>query len=153
MYVGLESGTVILLLFVFLNWRIIALKYYVGFCHTSAWISHRYTHVPSLNLPPTAHHIPSLLLSEGPSLSSLNQTANSHWLPALHIVMCMFPLYSLHSSHPLCAPLTVSIGLFSMSASPLLPCRQRHQYHPSRFHIYVWIYDICFSLSDLLHSA
>ena len=29
-------------LFIF-NWRIIALQYYVGFCHTSTWISHRYT--------------------------------------------------------------------------------------------------------------
>ena len=35
------------------NWRIIALQYCVGFCHTSIWISHRYN-VPSLlNLPPT----------------------------------------------------------------------------------------------------
>ena len=43
------------------NWRIIALQYCVGFCHTSAWISHRYTHVPSLlNLPPTSHTIPPL---------------------------------------------------------------------------------------------
>ena len=43
------------------NWRIIALQYCVGFCHTAAWISHRYTYVPSLlNLPPTSH--PSRLL-------------------------------------------------------------------------------------------
>ena len=28
-------------LFIF-NWKIIALQYYVGFCHTSTWISHRY---------------------------------------------------------------------------------------------------------------
>ena len=36
------------------NRRIIALQYCVLFCHTSTWISHRYTHVPSfLNLPPT----------------------------------------------------------------------------------------------------
>ena len=32
-------------LFLF-NWEIIALQYCVGFCHTSAWISHRYTCVP-----------------------------------------------------------------------------------------------------------
>ena len=30
------------------NWRVIALHCRVGFCHTSAWISHRYTYVPSL---------------------------------------------------------------------------------------------------------
>ena len=39
-------------LFIF-NWRIIALRYCVGFHQTSAWISHRFTHVPShLNSAP-----------------------------------------------------------------------------------------------------
>ena len=34
------------------NWRIIALLCCVGFCHTTKWISHKYTYVPSLlNLP------------------------------------------------------------------------------------------------------
>ena len=47
-------------LFIF-NWRIIALKYHVGFYHTSTSISHRYTNIPSLlNLPPNIHLIPSL---------------------------------------------------------------------------------------------
>ena len=47
-------------LFIF-NWRITALQYCVGFCHTSTCISHKYTHVPSLsNLPPTSHPIPPL---------------------------------------------------------------------------------------------
>ena len=39
--------------FFFLNWKIIALQCYVGFCHTT-WVSHKYTYCPSLfNLPPT----------------------------------------------------------------------------------------------------
>ena len=47
-------------LFIF-NWRIIALYYHVPFCHTSTWISHRYTYVPTLlKLPPIFH--PSLPL-------------------------------------------------------------------------------------------
>ena len=37
----------LLKLFIF-NWRITALQYCVGFCHASAWISHRDTYVPSL---------------------------------------------------------------------------------------------------------
>ena len=45
---------------------------------------------------------------------------------------------------------TVSTSLFFLSGTPLLPCKW---YHLSRFHIYVLIYDICFSLSDLLHSV
>ena len=28
------------------NWRIIALQCYVGFCHTTTWISHKYTYNP-----------------------------------------------------------------------------------------------------------
>ena len=47
----------------------------------------------------------------------------------------------------------VSIHLFSTSVSQFLPCRLVHLYHFSRFHIYALIYDICFSLSDLLHSV
>ena len=30
------------------NWRIIASQYCTGFCHTTTWISHKYTCVPSL---------------------------------------------------------------------------------------------------------
>ena len=33
------------------NWRIIALQYCVVFSHTSTWISHRHTYVPSLEPP------------------------------------------------------------------------------------------------------
>jgi len=45
----------ILKLYIF-NWKIIALQYWFHFCHTSTWISHRSTYVPSLlNLPPTSH--------------------------------------------------------------------------------------------------
>ena len=43
---------------------------------------------------------------------------------------------------------TLSTSLFPMSAFPLLPCRQVHQYYLFRFRIYVLIYDICFSPSD-----
>jgi len=39
-------------LFIF-NWRMIVLQYWFDFCHTSVWISHRCTYVPSLlKLPP-----------------------------------------------------------------------------------------------------
>ena len=64
----------------------------------------------------------------------------------------MHPCYSLHSSDPLPPlPPAPPVTLFSMSASPLLLCKQICQDHPSRFHIYAFIYNICFSLSDLLH--
>ena len=48
-------------LFIF-NWRIIALQYCIGFCHTSTWVSHRYTYVPSLlKFPPISHLHPTPL--------------------------------------------------------------------------------------------
>ena len=45
------------------NWRIITLKYHVGFCHTSTWISHRYMHMfpPSwASLPLLPHPTPKM---------------------------------------------------------------------------------------------
>ena len=67
------------------NWRIIAWQCCVGFCHTAAWISHRYPYVPSpwaFLPPPTPSHLFRLSLST--RLSSLHHTANSHWLFILH---------------------------------------------------------------------
>ena len=64
-------------LFIF-SWKIIALPYCVGFRHTSTWISHRYTYVPSLlNLPPTSHPCHPSRLSQSPGLTSLSHRANS----------------------------------------------------------------------------
>ena len=53
---------------------------------------------------------------------------------------------------PWLSPL-VSKRLFSTSESQLLPCKPVHLYHFSRCHIHALICDICFSLSDLLHSV
>ena len=52
-------------------------------------------------------------------------------------------LLCLRSSHPLLppplpSPTPMSVKLFSTSASPLLPCKQVHQYHLSRLQIYAW---------------
>ena len=45
------------LLNLFFIWRTIALQYYVGFCHTTTWISHNYISILSLwNLPPHPIH-------------------------------------------------------------------------------------------------
>ena len=61
-------------LFIF-NWPITALQYCVGFCHTSTWINHRYTCVPSLlNLPPSTPSHPARL-SDSTDLSSPGQNS------------------------------------------------------------------------------
>ena len=53
--------------FVFIfNLRIITLQYCDDFCHTSVWISHSFTYVPSLlNLPPSPSHPSRLSQSPG----------------------------------------------------------------------------------------
>ena len=50
-----------LFLNLFFNGKIIVLQNFVVFCQASAWVSHRYKHVPSLlNLPPISLPIPPL---------------------------------------------------------------------------------------------
>ena len=101
--------------FFFFNWRIIALQYCVGLYHTSTWISHRYTYVPSLLNPlpsPTPSH-PSRL-SQSTGLSTLCHEANSHLLSILYMAKCTHFHSFLSSSHPLFSPLcpwVCSLGL------------------------------------------
>ena len=63
------------------------------------------------------------------------------------------PIHHTTTSTPLSLSPLVSIRLFSTSLSLFLPSKPVHLYHFSRFHIYALIYDIWFSLSDLLHSV
>ena len=127
-------------IFVF-NWKIIALQYCVGFCHMSTWISHRYTYVPSLwECPPTPPH-PSRLW-QIPGLSSPSHAGNSHWLSVFHVVMYMFPCYSLHSS-PLSLPnCHVHKSVFFVCIS-IATLQIGSSYHLSKFHVYVLI-STCF---------
>ena len=62
------------------------------------------------------------------------------------------PIHHSTTTAPRGFPPLASICLFSTSVSQFLPCKPVHLYHFSRFHIYELIYDICFSLSGLLHS-
>ena len=104
----------ILYFFIF-NWSIITLYSSDGFCHTSTWISHRHTHVPSLwNLTPTPSPFQPLGCYRALAWSSLHLTANSHWLSILHMVMCMFQYCSLKSSHPLPSSLWAKVCSLSL---------------------------------------
>ena len=104
-----EDGT---LVGFFFNGRIIALQYFVGLWHTSAWISHKWfiTYVPSLLNNPLPSPTPSdsTRLSQNTELSFLHPTTHSHWLSILYVVMYMFPCCFLNSSPsplPLPSPL------------------------------------------------
>ena len=54
---GKEDGF-LLFFFFFLNWMIIALQYFVVFCHTLTRISHRYPHVLSHPTRLDGHRVP-----------------------------------------------------------------------------------------------
>ena len=57
--------------FIFISWRLIALQYCSGFCHTWTWISHGFTCVPHPN--PPSHFPPHpilLVLPSAPALST-----------------------------------------------------------------------------------
>ena len=75
---------------IYFNWRIIALQYCDGFCHTSTWI--RYTCVPPiLKLPPTS--LPNPTPQGCPralALGALLHASKLHWLSILHMVMYIF---------------------------------------------------------------
>ena len=85
---------------VFFNWRTIALQYCVGFCCTSIWISHRYTHVPSLlSTLPIFHPIPPV------------------WFVTEHFV----ELPVSHGKFPLALYFTLVMCIFTYSSLSLSP--------------------------------
>ena len=115
--------------------------------HVEHLYSHSYTYVPSLlKLIPIFHPIPPLQVVTVPWVELSVSHRNSHWLSMLPMVTYIFPCYFL--SIPPSSFHTVFTSVFSMSVSPLLPCKQVHQYHLSRLHEHALIYNIYLSLSD-----
>jgi len=137
-----------------------ALQYWFYFCHISTWINHRYTYVPS-PLESLSHLLPIL--------TPLGYCRAPVWVPWViqKISICyLFKCVSVYASMLLCpfvlsslsSPQPLSVSLFSTSASPSLLCKQVHQHHPSRFHIYVPIHGtsntlLLFSLWVMSDSA
>ena len=124
------------------DWRLITLQYCSGFAiqwHESAVGVHVF---PILN-PPShlrPHPIP-LGRPSAPALSTLSHALNLEWWSVSHMIMYVFPCYSLKSSHP-----------------RLLPQSPKDFYTRvivtiSKFCIYALVYCIGVYLSGLLHSA
>ena len=137
--------------FIYFNWRIIALQYRGGFCHSSAWISHGCTCVPhpeSLHLPP--HPIP-LGCPRALTFSGLLHASNLDQSSISHMVTYMFQGCSLKPSHPDLLPQSPKVC--PLHVPLLLPGIQDHCYPLSKFCIYVLIHGIWSSLSDLLQSV
>ena len=119
----LSSPPFLKLFYFFFNWRIITLQYGVSFCHTLTWVSYRDTCVPSLlNFPPSPTPSHTSRLSQSPRFEL--PASHSHFPLAVcfiygnvYVSMLLFQFYL-----PLCSP-SVYTSLFSMFASPLLPCK------------------------------
>ena len=124
----------------------IALQCCVGFCLQQCESAIRI--LRSLALEPPCH-LHASKLSQSPSLSSLYHTEDFHRPPVLPMVMYMAQRYSQFiPPSPSCC-----VHEFFMSVLLFLPYKWVHQYHFSRFHIYALIYDVWFSLCDLLLSV
>ena len=105
----------------FLYWRIIALQNFVVFCQISTWISHRCTSVPSLlNQPPISLPIPPLTVDTEPLFEF--PEPYSKFPLAIYFAYSNVSFYVILSMQlTLSSLLPMSIGLFIMSVSPLLP--------------------------------
>ena len=128
--------------YLFFNWRINALQNFAVFCHTSTWISHRYTYVLSLlNLPPISLPIPPFLVDTEP-LFEFPETYSKFPLAVYFTYgnLSFHVTLSIHLTLSSCLPMSVS--LFSVSVSPLLPWKEILWHYLSRLHIYALVYDI-----------
>ena len=94
-------------LFIYFNWRLIALQYCGGFCHVLTWISHGCTCVPN---PEPPSHLPPHTISLGhpsaPAPSILYPALNIDWRFISYMILYMFQCHSPKSSHPLPLPLS-----------------------------------------------
>ena len=88
-------------LFFFSFWKLLSNIVLVSAIHQHESVPGIHMSAPSwMPLPSPTPSRPSRL-SQGIRLTSPGHTANSHMLSILHTVVCMFPHYSLSSSHPL----------------------------------------------------
>ena len=143
----LSHGSLTLFFLIYFNWRLVALQYRGGFCHTFTCISQGYTCVPH---PEPSSHLPPRPIPQGhpsaPALSTLSHASNLDWQSISHMVIYVSMLVS-----QITPPLPSSTE--STPVSLLLSHIQGHRYHLSKFHIYVLVYCIGVFLSDLLHSV
>ena len=137
-------------LFVF-KWRKIALQCLDGFCHTTMWHRHNYTHIPSLwSLPSDTSFHPS----RKPQCQTRLPVLYSNFPPAIYFTHDGVYISKLLSppSHPL-LPLLCSQVYFLHLHLHSFPENRFIITIFYRFHIYALIYNICFSLSDWRHSV
>ena len=138
--------------FIYFNWRLITLQYYIGFAihqHESATGVHVFTILNPLP-PPSLYHPSGSSQCTSPKhpVSCIKPGLAIHFTyDIIHVSMLYFQIIP-----PSPSP-TESKRLFYTSVSLLLSHTQGYHYHISIFHIYALVYCIGVFLSDLLHSV
>ena len=135
------------------NWRLITLKYCVGFYHTWTWISHGCICILHPQTPPTSLPILSLWavpvhLFECP-VSCIELGLVIYFTCGNIRVSKLFSQIIQPSPSP--SPIE-SKSLFFISASLLLSRIQGHHYRLSKFHIYICVNILCWCFSFWLTS-
>ena len=138
--------------FIYFNWRLITLQYYIGFVihqHESAAGIHVF---PILNPPPSSLPVPSLWVVSvhQPQASSIMHRTWTGVCFMYDIIHVSMPFSQITPPSP--SP-TESKRLFYTSVFLLLSRTQGYHYHLSKFYMYVLIYCIGVFLSGLLHSV
>ena len=107
---------------------------------------------PILKPPPTSLLIPSLwvITVHQCTLSTLYHASNLDWQFISHMIIYMIQCCSPKSSHP--HPLPESKRLFYTSVSLFMSHIQGYHYHLSKFHIYICVIILYWSLSFWLTS-
>ena len=113
------------------------------------------------------HISPSFWISLPPQWPSHASRSSGHhralrWTPCavqrlpiahlFHTWSCIYVSATLPIRYTLLSPLCPHVH-FPRLHLYSCPAKRNHLYHLSRFHVHTLIYGICFSLSDLLHSA
>ena len=100
------------------------------------------SHLPPHRIPPSRHRAPALCPVSYIKLSLAIYFTYGNMYVSILFSQIVPP-----------SPPTEPKNMFFMFVSPLLPCTEDCPYHLYRFHIYVLIYNICLSVSDLPHSV
>ena len=139
------------------NWRTVTSHYSGGPCHLSTRLSHGSTCTPS-PIPNTPSYFPLHRIPLGcpraPALSVQLHASNLRCSSVLHMVEYMFQCCSLISAHPCLLPHSpVIVCSLHLCLFCCLAYRILVTIFLNSIYIYVLLYRIGVSLSDLLHSV
>ena len=139
-----------------LSWGIVALQSCVSFRCTTTWSGIR-IHLS----PPSWASLPRLPPIPHPTLGSSQsgEPRSLCWAPSAELrisagrLVTQGSLYMSTLLSQFSPPPPPHVHVHSLPLCLFLPCKEVHLDHFSRFHTYTLIYNICNSLSDLLHSV